>query len=372
MIQIEVHIQLACSDARDFNRYQSSILADLIREYSQNDIEVSLHTLRVAGAFVTPDVVMDIKRIIEEVQRNYDSDNITYNIHIQSHGHLDEKSNKDYVSHIYEMNIVPGSPLNCGMLEATTVGIELEQLLISTKPVIVGHNGSFVVENEHGIRRLLREVYSWNGDLAGDWIKSIDKLRTHPRLQRTILEQAIRNDPNMSSLGIKITAGINDYSIHGLIRLDGGLPEVPFWDTAMKRVRELADSDHLSWANQSTKQKPFAGLFSMSDPKPGTRAKATYYFMKKYDLPDLDASLINTIFHITGSSFDLPVSPFGPYVIGGFFFAVKNLGLKEWMVMGSTPEQTARMMRKLHNDPIIKLVSEKYEVTLIPISISGL
>lgn len=372
MIQIEVHIQLACSDARDFNRYQSSILADLIREYSQNGIEVSLHTLRVAGAFVTPDVVMDIKRIIEEVQRNYDSDNITYNIHIQSHGHLDEKSNKDYVSHIYEMNIVPGSPLNCGMLEATTVGIELEQLLISTKPVIVGHNGSFVVENEHGIRRLLREVYSWNGDLAGDWIKSIDKLRTHPRLQRTILEQAIRNDPNMSSLGIKITAGIHDYSIHGLIRLDGGLPEVPFWDTAMKRVRELADSDHLSWANQSTKQKPFAGLFSMSDPKPGTRAKATYYFMKKYDLPDLDASLINTVFHITGISFDLPVSPFGPYVIGGFFFAVKNLGLKKWMVMGSTPEQTARMMRKLHNDPIIKLVSEKYEVTLIPISISEL
>jgi hypothetical protein len=42
------------------------------------------------------------------------------------------------------------------------------------------------------------------------------------------------------------------------------------------------------------------------------------------------------------------------------------------MVMGSTPEQTARMMRKLHNDPIIKLVSEKYEVTLIPISISEL
>jgi hypothetical protein len=372
MTPIEVHIQLACSDARDFNRYQSFILADLIREYLQKGIEVSLHTLRVAGAFVTPDVVMDIKRIIEEVQRNYDSDNITYYIHIQSHGHLDDHSNTEYISHIYEMNIVPGSPLNCGMLEATTVGIELEQLLIGTKPVIEGQSGTFTIENERGIRRLLRDFYSWDGDLAGDWIKSIDKLRTHPRLQRTLLEKAIRNDPNMSSLGIKITAGIHDYSIHGLIRLDGGLPEVSFWDTAMKRVRELADSDHASWVNQSTKQKPFAGLFSMSDPQPGIRAKATYFFMKKYNLPDLDASLVNTVFHITGSSFDLPVSPFGPYVIGGFFFAVKHLGLTEWMVMGNTPEQTARMMRKLNNDPIIKLVSEKHGVTLLPISVSEL
>ncbi len=372
MKPIEVHIQLACSDARDFNRYQSFILADLIREYSQNGTEISLHTLRVAGAFVTPDVVMDIKRIIEEVQRTFDSDDITYYVHIQSHGHLDEQSNTDYISHIYEMNVIPSSPLNCGMLEATTVGIELEQLLISTKPVIEGQNGTFSIENERGIRRLLREFYSWDGDLAGDWIKSIDKLRTHPRLQRTLLEKAIRNDPNMSSLGITITAGIHDYSIHGLIRLDGGLPEVPFWDTAMKRVRELADSDHKSWANQSTKQKPFAGLFSMSDPKPGIRAKATFYFMKKYDLPDIDASLVNTVFHITGSSFDLPVSPFGPYVIGGFFFAVKHLGLKEWMIMGNTPEQTGRMMRKLKNDPIIKLVTEKYGVTWLPISVSEL
>ncbi len=372
MNPIEVHIQLACSDARDFNRYQSFILADLIREYAQDGIEVSLHILRVAGAFVTPDVVMDIKRIIEDVQRNHVSDDISYNIHIQSHGHLDDQSNTDYISHIYEMNIVPNSPLNCGMLEATTVGIELEQLLISTKLVIDGQNGSFIIENEHGIRRLLREVYSWDGDLAGDWIKSIDKLRTHPRLQRTILEQAIRNDPNMSSLGIKVTAGIHDYSIHGLIRLDGGYPEVPFWDSAMKRVRELADNNHASWANQSAKQKPFAGLFSMSDPKPGIRAKATYYFMKKHDLPDLDDSLINTVFHITGSSFDLPVSPFGPYVIGGFFFAVKHLGLTEWMVMGNTPDQTARMMRKLNNDPIIKLVSEKYGVTMLPISVPDL
>jgi len=372
MQKLEVHIQLACSDARDFNRYQTTVLSGLVDEYAQKNIGISLHILRVAGAFVTPDVVMDIKRIIEDAQRTSEVDDITYFVHIQSHGHLDEQSNTDYVSHIYEMNVVQNSPLNCGMLEATTMGIELEQLLISSKPEIVGPNGTFRVEDEVGIRRLLKEVYSWDGHLAGDWIKGIDKLRTHPRLQKTILEQAIRNDSTLSSLGVKITAGIHDYSIHGLIRLDGGDPVVPFWDTAMKRIRDLAEKNNGSWANQSAKQKPFAGLISMSDPRPGTRARATYHFIKENHLPAVDDTLTNTVFHITGSNLDLPVSPFGPYVIGGFYFAVKHLQLHEWMVVGNTQEQTNRMIKKLSNDPIIGLIKDRYNVKWMPIVASDL
>lgn len=372
MQKLEVHIQLACSDARDFNRYQTFVLADLVDEYAQKNIGISLHILRVAGAFVTPDVVMDIKRIIEEAQRTAEVDHIDYFVHIQSHGHLDEHSNTDYISHIYEMNVVPQSPLNCGMLEATTVGIELEQLLIDSKLRVNGQNGSFIVENELGIRRLLKEVYSWDGHLAGDWIKGIDKLRTHPRLQRTILEQAIRNDSTLSGLGVKITAAFHDYSIHGLIRLDGGDPEVSFWDTAMKRIRDLANKNNGSWGNQSEKQKPFAGLISMSDPRPGTRAKATYHFMKAHDMAEDDETLINTVFHITGSNFDLPVSPFGPYVIGGFYYAVKLLQLREWMVVGNTQEQTHRMIRKLSNDPIIGLIKDRYNVVWMPMVASDL
>jgi hypothetical protein len=372
MQKLEVHIQLACSDARDFNRYQTFVLADLVDEYAQKNIGIRLHILRVAGAFVTPDVVMDIKRIIEEAQRNAEVDQIDYFVHIQSHGHLDADSNKEYISHIYEMNVVPNSPLNCGMLEATTVGIELEQLLISSKPTVKGSNGTFVVDDELGIRRLLKEVYSWDGHLAGDWIKGIDKLRTHPRLQRTVLEQAIRNDPTLSGLGVKITAGFHDYSIHGLIRLDGGEPEVPFWDSAMKRIRDLGEKNSSSWAIQAEKQKPFAGLISMSDPKPGTRAKATYFYMERHNMAEDDETLINTVFHITGSNFDLPASPFGPYVIGGFYYAVKQLQLREWMVVGNTHEQTQRMIRKLSNDPIIELIKNHFGVVWMPMVASDL
>ena len=45
-----------------------------------------------------------------------------------------------------------------------------------------------------------------------------------------MLEKLISNDMDMHFLGIKITAGIQDYGINALIRLDGGQPEAPWWD----------------------------------------------------------------------------------------------------------------------------------------------
>jgi hypothetical protein len=71
---------------------------------------------------------------------------------------------------------------------------------------------------------------------------------------------------------------------------------------------------------------------------------------------------------MTGSSFDIPHTPFGPYVIAGLFFAVKHLGLKDQMVMGFDANQTSRIMQKIKNDPIMRMIVEKFNVNLIPIN----
>ncbi len=78
--------------------------------------------------------------------------------------------------------------------------------------------------------------------------------------------------------------------------------------------------------------------------------------------------LPNTIFNMTGSSFDIPQTPFGPYVIAGFFFAVKHLGLTDHMVMGFDYAQTERIMQKIHNDPIMSMIVRKFNVNLIAIN----
>ena len=76
----------------------------------------------------------------------------------------------------------------------------------------------------------------------------------------------------------------------------------------------------------------------------------------------------NTVFNMTGSSFDIPNTPFGPYVIAGFFYAVKHLGLIDQMVMGYDQAQTNRILNKIKNDPIMNMIVEKFKVNLIPVN----
>jgi len=71
---------------------------------------------------------------------------------------------------------------------------------------------------------------------------------------------------------------------------------------------------------------------------------------------------------MTGSSFAIPNTPFGPYVIAGFFYAVKHLGLTDQMVMGYDANQTSRIIQKVKNDPIMNMIVKKFNVNLIPVN----
>jgi hypothetical protein len=369
----EVHILLGCADARDLSQVQIDAVRTISAEWRKKGIDVDYHTIRAAGSFVTPDIVMDIKRTIEQELRNsHDiSRPTTFYVHIQSHGHLTEDSSEDYIANVHDLHIVEGSPLNCGMLHASSLGIELEQLLLTEQPVVTIKGQPFKIENAVDIRRMLRNVYNHDGYLAGDWIKSIDLLRTHPRNQRTQLERIIHTDPELRTLDIKVTAGIQDYSIHSLIRVDGGEPAAPFWDEVQLHIRKLVKSERAQRENlfkQAEKQKPLAGLICMSDPRMSSRVSAAQYYLAFKGINDAAEYMPNTVFNISGSSFDIALTPFGPYVIAGFYYAVHYLKLTDQMVMGYNTLQTERMLAKIHNDPLMNLIVKKYGVNLIPVN----
>ena len=71
---------------------------------------------------------------------------------------------------------------------------------------------------------------------------------------------------------------------------------------------------------------------------------------------------------MTGTSFDIPHTPFGPYVIAGFYYSVKYLNLLDQMVMGYDGAQTSRIVQKIKNDPLMNMFVEKFKVNLIPIN----
>jgi hypothetical protein len=372
MREKQVHIQIGCADARDLSQVQLDALTRVTEAFRVEGIDVELHVIRAAGSFVSPDIVMDIKRIFEHAQRDTPAQvPMSYYVHIQTHGHLTEDSNDNYISHVHDLKIVDGSPLNCGMLGASALGVELEKMIITERPVINIRGRALEIDNDSRIKQLLREYYAYDGFLAGDWIRSIDLLRTHPRYQRTHLENAIVSDPGLKQLHIQITCGIMDYAIHSLIRVDDGDPSVPFWDQVQGEVRKHAQNDRQAkdlLINQSMKQKPLAGLLCMSDPRMSSRELAASYYMTSKGIPHSGDYLPNTVFNMTGSSFDIPQIPFGPYVIAGFFFSVKHLNLVDQMVMGYDAEQTDRILQKIKNDPIINMIVTKYDVNLIPIN----
>ncbi len=366
----QLHILVGCADARDLSQLQLDIVNSTIREYAIQGKKVQLQTIRAAGSFISPDVYQDLKNIILTYQKEIPADFAEegYFVHIQSHGHLTEDSKTDYVSHIYDMKIQDGSPLNCGMLGASAVGVEIEQLILKNQLKYKTSTKEVTVSDDEGLRQLLRDVYAYDGFLAGDWIKSIDLLRTHPRAQKSALEKMISKDPELKRLDIKITAGIQDYSIHGLIRLDGGEPKSAFWDEVQLEIRLQAKSRLEELKAQSEKQKPLAGLICMADPRVTSRITAGRYYYHYKGIPEPQGYLSNTVFNLTGSTFDIPSIPFGPYAITGFYYAVKHLGLTDQMVMGSDETQTSRIMLKIHSDPIMNLIVQAFNVNLIPIN----
>jgi hypothetical protein len=373
MKEKQVHILIGCADARDLSQVQLDAVNHITNAYRKKGVEVEMHVIRAAGSFVTPDVVMDIKRTFEQAQRNTEDLQvpISYYVHIQTHGHLTEDSNESYISHVHDLKVVDGSPLNCGMLHASAVGVELEQMIVEEKPEIEVRGHKYRIYNDTKIKMLLKEVYAYDGYLAGDWIKSIDLLRTHPRHQRTLLEKAIANDPELKMLNVQITCGIQDYAIHSLIRVDDGEPEVPFWDDVQGYIRMHVKSDRSAkdiLIKQSQKQKPLAGLLSMSDPRMASRILAANYYMTLKGIAHNGDYLPNTVFNMTGTSFDIPHTPFGPYVVAGFFFSVRHLGLTDQLVMGYDEGQTGRILQKVNNDPLMKMIVKKFKVNLIPIN----
>jgi len=374
----QVHILIGCADARDLSQVQLDAVNHTIKDFKKRrEIDVEMHVIRAAGSFVTPDVVMDIKRTFEQAQRSTTdlSMPISCFVHIQTHAHFTEDSNESYISHVHDLKIVDGSPLNCGMLGASAVGVEIERMIVEEKPEIEIKGKRIRIHNDTKIKLLLKEVYAYEGYLAGDWITSIDLLRTHPRHQRTILEKAIANDPELKMLDIQITCGIMDYAIHSLIRVDDGEPEVDFWDTVQAYIRKNVKNERKAkelLIQQSQKQKPLAGLLSMANPRQASRILAANYYMTLKGIEHTGDYLPNTVFNMTGTSFDIPHTPFGPYVIAGFFYAVKHLNLSDQMIMGYDSNQTGRILQKIKNDPIMNMIVNKFNVNLISINQSDL
>lgn len=377
----QIHILVGCADARDVGQAHIDAVRTVTQEYAERGIDVAFYSIRVPGTFVTDDVLEDICRIVREREDTaHGGPPASYFVHLQTHGALENGesmvSGSCATRTTHALRIVQGSPLNCGMLGATSVAVELEALILAACPRVTLRSGeTLVVKDETALRRLLREVYNHDGFLAGDWVRSIDDLRTHVRSQKAVLERAIQANSDLRRLGIQVTANLHDYQSHLQVRLDCGEVAAPYWDDALafvqNRLRADNDQGALDREAQSVKQAPDAGMFGTSDPLASPRDLAYLYYESLKRLPEVEYHS-NSLFVLSGSSFDRSGRPFGPYALAGFYYAAEHLNVADWVVIGRDAEQTRRMCAKIENDPIASLIVRELKINLLPVSTDSL
>ena len=371
--ETQVHVLVACSDARDHVPVHGDSVRAVRLDYLERGIDLRFEVLRVPGAFITSDVVGDIRRIFDSVHRDPATTGkpIRYSVYIQTHGALEWESDDTTILATADMRVLHGSPVNCGMLAATEVGLEIERLLLERKLEVEVGGRTLRVEDEAAIRTMLAEVYGYDGHLAGDWIRSLDDLRTHPRTQKLRLERAMWRDPDLRSLSVRIFGGIQDYMRRRHVRVDMGEGDAPFWDDLFTEVHQrsagLGHDPH-----EAPKQVPLVGLLSMSDLySPKRRDEVAAWWAEREGIEKVEQRLYN-VFAIGGNSFDIVHSRFGRYIIAGFYYSAEKLGVKNYVVLGADEFQTKRMLEKIENDPLMKLVVEACGVTFIPVLVADL
>ncbi len=207
LFQKQVHVIVGCSDARDVGGVFAESVAAVRDAYRARGVAVEFHAIRTPGSFVTADVLDDLHRIVESSERAADvSERVRYFVHIQTHGEVQTKSEDKAHVHPTGLTVVANSPFNCGMLGAARVSIELEDMILRLKPRVICRWGMRTLGDDDAIRELLLETYAHRGALAGDWIRSIDDLRTHPRLQESVLRHAIEGSRTLRSCSCRTTS----------------------------------------------------------------------------------------------------------------------------------------------------------------------
>jgi hypothetical protein len=368
--KVELHIVIGCADARDISSaFNDALTAQKEQEMKEGKL-IDFQRMSVAGTFMTPEIVAEVKTIIQEKVRDYfeyykTGCPIDIFVHVTSHGNANLKQGHTHSGKSYHDITIGESSFNCGMMHAREVAMEMEEMLLANKAVLEyglkGKRTQIRIESEEDIETLMKKAYGHNGTIAGNWVRSIVNISTHAYSQKKVLREALDADPAFANLRIKITAGVQNYQTSDYFRVDGNTHLHTFLDEVYERVRKTGQPDQVS---RIAKQKPVLGLFHHSGVQQSRATAVKNYFgSQKYSA--------GQVFAI--GSVNLPdyFRTFGPYKSAGFFYGIKHLGLTTWVVMGRNLKETEEMKERILSDPLMGYFVKEMGVKLVAMDATG-
>jgi len=368
--KIELHIVVGCADARDVSAAFYTALEEQKEEELHNGTLIDFQRMSVAGTFVTPGIIDEIKSHIQEKMREYFSYYkaglpIDIFVHLTAHGNVVLRKGRLHSTRSYHDIEVEEAPFNCGMIHAQEVALEMESMLLGKRAVLEyglrGKRHQLRIETEEDIETLMKMAYGHNGTIAGNWVKSIVNLCTHAYEQKKVLRESLDADPTFENLKIVLTAGVKNYHTNEYYRVDGNTHLNTFLDLVYDKVRK---SGHVQDGSHTQKQNPALGMFHHSEIQQARALAVKYYLgMDKYN--------VGQVFAIGSMNVPDYFKTFGPYKNAGFFYGVKHLGLRTWIVMGRDLKEAEKMQERIFNDPLMGYFLKEFEVKLITMDKDG-
>lgn len=368
--RIELHIVVGCADARDISAAFYSALNEQREEELKNGTLIDFQRMSVAGTFVTYGIIDEIKAHIQDKMREYFEYYkaglpIDIFVHLTAHGNVMLKQGRLHSTRSYHDIEVLDAPFNCGMIHGQEVALEMESMLLDRRAVLEyglrGKRHSIRIETEEDVETLMRRAYGHNGTIAGNWVKSIVNICTHAYEQKKVLRQSLDSDPTFENLKIVLTAGVKNYHTNEYYRVDGNTHLNTFLDLVYDKVRKngrVQDDSH------TQKQNPSLGMFHHSAIQQA-RALGVKYFL------GMDKYNVGQVFAIGSMNVPDYFKSFGPYKNAGFFYGVKHLGLRTWIVMGRDLEEAKKMQERILNDPLMSYFVKEFEVKLLVMDKDG-
>ncbi len=365
----EVHVIVGCADSRDIPKSHNEAMAELTEKYAEKGTIIEVARIAAAGTFITHEIRGEIKSIVFHSMHQYmDLQGIQPDIyiHVASHGNASLREGADGRKFSYlDIQIKPNCPTNCGMTHAQEAVKVLEDVILAEKPTFTYGKFSMKIKTGENLETFMKMVHNHDGTMAGNWVRSIDDIPAHAYEQKKILRQTIDSDTALKHLGIRLTAGVQNYHENQYYRVDANTHLHTFFDKTFELARK---KDEQKSGNEQTGrtaiQNPKYGLFHQSDVHNAREAAIT--------LLDGSAYSAGQVFAMGGKNLADYFRLFGPYKVTGFFYGVANLGLKEWGVLCKTENDAFKATLRLSQDPIMGFIINTYNVKLVPMTPTGL